>query len=65
MWTTETLERASNTLAIVKYDGTVRGSVQFHVSAVSSRLVEPNEEEVEALKTFIALIERMNDEQSD
>ena len=61
MWTTETLDRMSNTIVIVKKDGNVRGSVKFFNQNVNLESI--SEEEAEELKKFVALVEGMNDEE--
>ena len=61
MWTTETLDRWSNTIVIVKKDGNVRGSVKFFTQ--NTNIESISEEETEELKKFVSLVEQMNDEE--
>ena len=59
MWTTETLDRMSSTIVVLKKDGIVRGSVKFYL-----RLGDASEDtESEELEKFVALVESMNDEE--
>ena len=61
MWTTETLERMSNTIVVMKKNGHVRGSVTFFNLSVNLESI--SEEEAEELKKFVSLVEKMNDDE--